>query len=96
MEAIDTVMSKEQVNDECGDGLGYGIEDWLKGLLMTQAEISFPKGIDKGRKEVVEIVRDWETTPSVEFNRKYKVKLIDNTEDETLLEIIERYLGIGK
>jgi len=54
------------------------------------------KLIKESKKEVVEIVRDWETIPSEEFNRKYKVKLIDNTEDETLLEIIERYLGIGK
>jgi len=75
----------------------------LRGLAEAQAKLTWEarqKEVDeaeqRGIQKVVDIVRDWETIPSVEFNEKYKVKLIDDTEDETLLKIIERYLGIGK
>lgn len=57
LEAIDTVMSKEQCQQAI-DNYEYRHLSRLEAQLHAQAEISFPKGekqgIDKGRKEVVE------------------------------------------
>ena len=76
-----------------------GWMNFVRRCLLAQAKITWEarqKEVDeaeqRGIKKVVEIVRDWETIPSVEFNKKYKVKLIDDVEEETLLQIIERYL----
>jgi len=65
LEAIDTVMNDEELGKllvkakkEQWTHKPHPIFEVEKCLLLTQAEISFPKGekqgIDKGRKEVVE------------------------------------------
>jgi len=95
----ETVMSDEQINIlllrpviELGTkSVLLGIDE-LDKVKEHQAEITWPIAEKAGIKKVVEIVRDWETIPSREFNKKYQVKLIDDVEDETLLQIIERYL----
>jgi len=57
MEAIDTVMSKEQCQQAI-DNYEYRHLSRLEAQLHAQAEISFPKGEKQGRKEVV---KDFET-----------------------------------
>ena len=64
MEAIDTVMSEKEWLKiwYSGDDKKHlkVYDDYLSGLI-NQAEISFPKGIDKGRKEVVEWIEEHQT-----------------------------------
>lgn len=63
MEAKDLVMSYEQINCLCYDtgGKVLNLENWSNAVAKAQAEISFPagekQGIEKGRKEVVEWVK---------------------------------------
>ena len=56
MEAIDTVIELALISDGKCEWF-QNLPDYEKRNLNHQAEISFPKGIDKGRKEVVEWVK---------------------------------------
>jgi len=95
----DTVLNRYQE----GQIVGFRTwEDWHNGFTITEREInklkeaqaktSFEQGKQEGIRTVVEIVRDWDALPVGVFNKKYKVKLVNNVEDETLAEIIERFL----
>ena len=64
------------------------------GQLVTPTQnhpIECCESFRAGKKEVVDIVLDWETLDAWKFNEKY-----ESNDTETLLQVIERYLKLSK